>query len=300
MSLETSFGMQINKIRRGQKMPPIKNVLPLLFIVSSHLFASNTVEPQKEPQLYKDKNFALGVGISVVKFDTNIKSSSKVGNRSIYFDVEGNFNLPEISTVYSLYGAYRFNKNHSILMNYFSINRSSKVLSVDESYGDVASVKADVAVYDRSKFFNISYGYNLFRDSSGIVTLLAGLNAINLAYKIEMNGAIMLDNKTIPKNILFDENLFVPLPLIGLNFRYNYTKDFAVSTDVSFVAGAYKNVKAGILQTNFNVLYNITDHVGLLLGITYFDADIVIEKETLEHKVVYGYKGATAGLHFAF
>jgi len=291
--------MQTNMIQIREKVSQIKNILLLLLITSS-LLVGDAIEPQKEQQRHEDKNFALGVGVSVVKFDTNIKSSSKTGNRSVYLDIEGNFNLPEVATVYSLYGAYRFNKNHSILMNYFSVKRSSKALSINESYGDVVSVKADVDIYDRSKFFNLSYGYNLFRNNAGVVTLVAGVNAINLAYKVEMNGALMINGQATPKNIFIDENLFVPLPLIGLNFRYNYTKDFAISTNVSFVAGAYQNVKAGILQTNFNVLYNITDHIGLLLGITYFDADIMIEKETLEHRISYGYQGATVGLHFAF
>ncbi len=66
------------------------------------------------------------------------------------------------------------------------------------------------------------------------------------------------------------------------------------------VAGAYKNVKAGILQTSFNSIYNLTDHVGLLFGITYFDANIEIEKEDFNHILTYGYKGVTAGVYFAF
>ncbi len=277
-----------------------RKTVVLLLVLSPFAFAEEDFKTYDTQRLYESKDFALGVDVSLVRFDTNIKSSSKNSDRAIFFDVEGNFDLPEISTVYSIFGAYRFNDNHGLLLNYFSVKRSSNTLSIDESYGDVISVKADVNVEDRSKFLNLSYGYSFFHSNSGSVTFVAGLNAMNLAYKVEMQGELIIDGHRAPEKILFDENLFVPLPLVGLNFRYNYTKDFAVATNVSFVAGAYKNVKAGILQTSVNALYNVSDHVGLLLGLTYFDANIEIEKETLEHKVVYGYKGATAGVYFTF
>jgi len=281
-------------------MSIIKVFTIFLLVLPSLSFAEDNVTGFDTKRLYKSRDFALGVGVSLVKFDTNLKTTSKTGGRSVFLDIEGNLNLPEVATVYSFYGAYRFNSNHSILMNYFSVKRSSKALSIDETFGDTVTINANIDVQDRSKFFNLSYGYNLFRNKASTVTLIAGLNAMNLAYKIDIKGSLKVDGKLVSEGRLFDENLFVPLPLIGLNFRYNYSKDFAVSTNVSFVAGAYKNVTAGILQSSFNTMYNITDYFGLLLGITYFDADIRIEDEKLEHKIIYGYKGVTAGLYFAF
>ena len=41
-------------------------------------------------------------------------------------------------------------------------------------------------------------------------------------------------------------------------------------------------------------------NAGLLLGMTYFDADVTIDDENDVMDVSYGYDGALIGLHFAF
>ena len=224
------------------------------------------------------------------------------GKRPIYIDVEGNLGLPENSTVYDFYGAYRFNKKHSILIDYFFVNRSSSLIDAQKDFGDVIAIKAKVDIYDKSKFYNLSYGYNMYKKDNGAITLVAGLNVINMNYSIELNGNLTnKEGDTIAsKQSILPANFYAPLPLVGLNFRFNYTPRFSVATKIALVGGTYNEISAGILQSSLGALYAVSDHVGLILGLTYFDAIINIDNDAVNTKITYGYKGVSAGVHFAF
>lgn len=59
-------------------------------------------------------------------------------------------------------------------------------------------------------------------------------------------------------------------------------------------------VSAGVLQTSINARYKIASNIGVLIGITYFDAAVSIEDETNITDVSYNYDGGFIGLHFGF
>jgi hypothetical protein len=94
--------------------------------------------------------------------------------------------------------------------------------------------------------------------------------------------------------------VFAPLPLIGLDFLYNFTPRWGMNTKVAFVRGSYEDVSAGVLQTSVHALYSFTDHVGLVFGLAYFDADVEIEDDVEKIDISYGYDGGFVGMHFIF
>ena len=59
-----------------------------------------------EIELYDSERFALGIGAAVVKFDSKIKFTDKQSGDSLFLDPEGNLDLPELSHVTTIYGAY--------------------------------------------------------------------------------------------------------------------------------------------------------------------------------------------------
>ncbi len=275
-------------------------VLVLMTLTLSLFANESSVELENDKKNYDSKHFAIGVGVGVVKFNTNLKISPSDSGRSLFLDVEGNFDLPDMATVNIFYAAYRFNDNHSILINYFGVNRSTSTISIDQTFGDIYVLKANVDIYDKSKFYNLAYGYTLFRNQNGSIVFVAGLNTINLNYSLELKGELSKDGVPVSREQIINADVYAPLPLIGLNYKFKYTKKFAVSTKVSIVGGKYQNIKAAVLHTTISSIYNVTDHIGLRLGLSYFDATIAIDNPEAFYKVNYGYKGVNAGVHFAF
>ena len=86
----------------------------------------------------------------------------------------------------------------------------------------------------------------------------------------------------------------------GLNFGYSFTPKWTLFTEISVVGGSFGDVSASVLQTSINARYRFTEHVGLLIGITYFDAKITIDNETDITDITYGYNGGFIGMHFGF
>jgi hypothetical protein len=266
------------------------------------ILAMPTVQAGAEPdrvELYKNNRFALGVGAAIVKFDTAVKFTDKtrVNLNSIFIDAEGTLGLPEVSSVTTFYGVWNINPKHSIGFSYFNINRESSLVDIDENLEDVRVV-GDVAISDTTDFYRFNYGYALFNDDRSKIKLDVGIYGIDLKYTFEAEGEITQDGVTESKSIYEEAKVFAPLPLIGLDFWYSFTPRWSMNTRVAFVAGSYEDVSASVLQTGINAQYRFTDHIGLVFGLAYFDADIVIEDDIDKKDISYGYDGGFIGMHF--
>jgi hypothetical protein len=254
-----------------------------------------------QAELYKSQKFALGIGAAIVKFDTKLKFTDKtrINFDSIFLDPEGNFDLPELSSVTTYYAAWNINPRHSLGFSFFNVNRESTVLNIDETLEDVRIV-GDAKISDTTNFYQFSYGYTLFNDYRSKIKLAAGVYGLDLKYVFEAEGDVTIDGVTESGSIYEEAKVFAPLPMIGVDFWYAFTPRWALATKVTFVAGSYEDVSASVLQTGINAQYRFTDHVGLLFGLAYFDADVEIEDDFDKKDISYGYDGGYVGMHFMF
>ena len=254
-----------------------------------------------EQELHKTSRFALGIGAAIVKFDTKVKFTDKTRSTfdSIFIDPEGTLDLPETSSVTTFYGVWNINPRHSVFLSYFSVNRESSLLNIDETFEDVR-VQGNAKITDATNFYRFGYGYTLFSDYRSKIKLHAGIYGLDLKYVFEADGQLTRDGVTESGSIKEEAKVFAPLPLIGLDFWYAFTPRWGLATKVAFVAGSYEDVSAGVLQTSLNAIYSFTDHVGLTLGLAYFDADVTIEDDVEKTEIAYGYDGGFIGMHFMF
>jgi hypothetical protein len=272
-------------------------VILLPIFAASAAYANN----EAEQELYKSTNFALGIGAAIVKFDTKLKFTDKTRATfdSIFIDPEGNLDLPETSSVTTFYGAWNINPRHRIGFSYFSVNRESSLFNIDETLEDVR-IEGDVKISDATNFYRLSYGYTLFDDDRSKIKFHAGIYGLDLKYVFEAEGQITRDGVTTSGSINEEAKVFAPLPLIGLDMWYSFTPKWGISTKVAFVAGSYEDVSASVLQTSLNAQFRFTNHVGLVFGLAYFDADVIIEDNVDKKEIAYGYDGGFIGMHFMF
>jgi hypothetical protein len=254
-----------------------------------------------EQELHKTSRFALGIGAAIVKFDTKVKFTDKTRSTfdSIFIDPEGTLDLPETSSVTTFYGVWNINPRHSVFLSYFSVNRESSLFNIDETFEDVR-VQGNAKITDATNFYRFGYGYTLFSDYRSKIKLHAGIYGLDLKYVFEADGQLTRDGVTESGSIKEEAKVFAPLPLIGLDFWYAFTSRWGLATKVAFVAGSYEDVSASVLQTSLNAIYSFTDHVGLTLGLAYFDADVTIEDDVEKTEIAYGYDGGFIGMHFMF
>ena len=250
-----------------------------------------------QTDLYKSSKFALGIGTAIVRFDTNVKITDKQAGRRIYLDLEGNLDLPDVSAVTTFYGAYQFKPKHSVGFSFFSINRESEIFNIDKTLEDIRVV-GNSRITDTTNFYRLDYGYNLFNESHSRIDLMAGIYGLDLKYVFRADGEIIQDGVSNPGTIDEQAKVFAPLPLIGLNFRFRITDSWNFTTKVAFITGSHNDLSANVTQTSINALYQINQHIGFVMGLTYFDADVVIENDVKRQDISYGYDGAYIGMHF--
>jgi len=241
----------------------------------------------------------LGFGYAVVRFDTNVKFTDKTSGSSIFVDTEGTLGLPKVDTVPVLYGSYQISPKHGIGFSYFRVSRESSVFSIDENLEDI-QITGNVRFQDNTDFLNLFYSRLLFSDDRSSVRGLIGINSLDIRYVLEAEGTIEGLDGEIRNELREDTSILAPLPLFGLNLQYRFTPEWSITTKVSVVAGSYEETRAWVLNTAINSSYQINKHIGAVLGLAYFDADIVINEEDERTDINYGYDGLFIGVHGVF
>lgn len=241
----------------------------------------------------------LGIGAILARFNVSTKVTDKESGRSIFVDSTGTLGLPESDTVPVIYGSYRFSDKHAISFDYFRVTRESTFIDVDEIVGDYR-VTGNAKVSDDTQFLSISYGYTLFKNDSSRVHGLVGVNGLDIKYVLETEGSITPINSAITSASTETTRASVPLPMLGVDMWYTFTPRWGLATRVKFIAGDVDDVKALAWKTNVNALYRFSKHVGGILGIAYFDAEVDIDESRESTEVNYGYDGLTLGLRLAF
>ena len=252
---------------------------------------------EQSPEYTKESG--LGFGYAVVRFDTNVKFTDKATDSSVFIDTEGTLGLPEVDAVPVLYGNYQFTQKHGLGFSYFRVRRESSVISIDENLDDVR-ITGDVKFLDDTQFLNLFYSRVLFSDDRSSVQGLIGINSLDIRYVLEAEGTIEGLDDELRDELREDTSILAPLPLVGLNLRYQFTPKWGINTKVSLVAGSYDETKAWVLSTSINSTYQINKNVGAVLGLSYFDADIVINEDDERTDINYGYDGLFIGVHGVF
>jgi hypothetical protein len=252
-----------------------------------------------EQSTERKKGSGLGFGYAVVRFDTNVKFTNKATGRPIFVDAEGTLGLPKTDAVPILYGSYKFSPKHGIGFSYFRVNRKSSVFNIDENLDDVR-ITGEVRFRDDTEFLNLFYSRVLFSDDRSSVRGLIGINLMDIRYELEAEGTIEGLDAEIRDELREDTSILAPLPLLGLDLRYQFTPKWSVHTKVSLVAGSYEETKAWVLSTAINSTYRINENIGVVLGLSYFDADIDINEKDERTEINYGYDGLFIGLHGLF
>jgi len=241
----------------------------------------------------------IGLGYAVVRFDASVKFKNKQRNQSVFVDAEGTLGLPDWDAIQVLYGNYRFTNKHAIGFSYFQVRRESLFVNFDETLEDV-TITGTARFLDDTRFYNIYYAYTLFEDERSNILWKFGINALDIRYVLEAEGTITYEDMTIAATLREDMSVFAPMPLIGLDFWYAFTPKWGMSSSVFLVAGDFDNYRGWVASTNINARYKINKNFGAVFGLSYFDADIIIEDSLERTDVQYSYDGVFLGLHAVF
>lgn len=268
-----------------------------LFLVAIFCVLISNIVKAVEFSDESERHAGIGAGFGIVKFDSKFKFTNKETGNSVFVDPEGTLDLPEISNVNTFYAAYSFNKRHSIGFAHFRIDRESTFIDASLNFEDLILISGKASLSDKTRFYFLNYGYTWFADDRSRVSGVIGLYGLDLKYTFQVDGEIAIGGDTRTGTYKEDVSIFAPLPLFGLNFSWAFTPKWAVSTKVQLVGGSYEETSAGILSAAINARYKFSKHWGMLLGLTFFSAEVDIEDDKELQEIGYDYDGAFIGVH---
>jgi len=246
------------------------------------------------------RTLSIGVGVGIERFDTNVKFTDKSTGRKLFIDLEGTLGMPETDTVPILYGYWRINPKHGVGFSYYQIKRETSLLDIDENFGDW-TIKGDVNMADESRFYYLSYNYTVYHDDRSFVFLALGLNAIDLRYRLDVNGTVDFNNIAIASSE-FDKEVdqIAPLPLIGIDAWFALTPKWAFGTKLAVIGGSYDGISAQILEIKVRAKYAFNKRVGMSFGFNSFTSEIQIDDPDVLTDVNYGFSGFKVGIDLGF
>ena len=279
----------------------------LMLLVSMYSKISYAHETIEQFEVQQDR-FSFGVGVGLVRCDTNFRFTDKSSGISVFVDGEGTLGLPERESVPVFYSYYRFSKRHGISFSYFRVNREVTLLQVNESkdfpLGDltiVAGASARVTLNDESSFYDLSYNYTIFNDNRSYLFASIGLFGLDLTYSLNASGEITLQGIPVfGRNYRREASVFAPLPVFGIDAWYFFTPKWALGTKVALVGGSYQDITALVLDTTVKAKYQFAKNVGFTFGITYFNAEVTVDEPDFKAEVDYGFDGVALGIDMRF
>jgi len=199
-----------------------------------------------------------------------------------------------------LYGTFRLAKRYSIGFSAFNVRRTETHLDGTTSLGDY-TVTGDATLFDRSGFYHVAYRYSFLEDERSRVQGAFGIYGVDLEYRLDFMGQISyLGVPQTTVTLEREASVFAPLPMFGFDATFALTSKWWFGTRLGLVGGDFGDVSGAILDTAVRSGYEFSEHVGVVLGLEYFSADLTIDDSDLETEVAYRFDGLYLGLHFSF
>ena len=290
----------------GMKAMLVRTVISALacfagFFAAVHIASADEAAPEDE-QKFIDRTLSVGIGAGYMGFDTNFKFTEISSGQSVFVDAEGSLGLPEHETIPLIYGFWRPSEKHGLGFSYFNVRRQAQLLGIDESFGDL-DVVGDIYLTDQSRFYALTYNYTFFQDSRAFLFASFGINGIDLKYRLDAEGSLILDDEPIASGEYTESiNQIAPIPMIGLDAWFVLTPKWSFGAKASFIAGKFNDISALITGARIRAKYTFNRNVGVYFGLSYFDGDIKIEdkEDDLRTDIVYGFDGLFVGVDVGF
>jgi hypothetical protein len=259
--------------------------------------AQDTGDPDS---LTLGRTLSVGIAAGLMRFDTNFKITDRDSGVSVFLDAEGTLQLPETKVMPLIYGYWRPSPKHGLGFGYFSVRRDSELIAIDRNFDDL-NLNGRATLTDDTRFYSLTYNYTVFQDSRAFVFASFGIKAIDLEYQFDAIGQVSLHGEVIEFGSYSSTiDQFAPIPLAGIDAWFALTDKWSFGARAAFVAGDVSDVRAIITESSIRAKYEFNEHIGLFMGINYFDGDITINDADEKQEINYGFDGIMLGLDVGF
>lgn len=243
--------------------------------------------------------FGLGIAGGAMRFNSSYRLQRGSG-LPIFVSGEGTLGLDETVLVPIFYGEWNITPRHALGFHYFGVDREGSALAVNQEFGSL-SVDGLLQARDESSFYYLNYSYAFVADEDRFFRGTLGVYAVDLEFAFDAFGEIAIDDNPVTSGMYSDKvSQLAPLPMLGVQYANKWTERWLLAARFLFIGGEVNDLSGIIVDVSFAARYNLMKNAGLILGFSYFDADIDIRDGSKSQDIAYGYDGIFAGLDFRF
>jgi len=201
-------------------------------------------------------SFYVSSANSTVRFD----SRSIVG---VTLDSTQDLGMNSSDNIARLEANYRFNKTHSINLQWYDLERNGATnIGQEIEIGDppeTVPVGARVDSYLNTAIFKLGYNYSFYHNEKVELAVGGGLHIMDI--ELGVDGEVILGDPTsIASN---NSSVTAPLPVLGGKIAYAVTPalNWVAAVDLFFIAvGGYEGQ---FIDTNLNLEWLFSRHLGI-------------------------------------
>jgi hypothetical protein len=266
---------------------------------------SATAEDAGDGPVLSDKRarFALGVSWVHADFSTTFETVQKDPERRFFMSLEGDLGLPASSSVPSLQLLARVARKSYIAANLGRFDRSRTLLEIDEELhldDLVLEVDADVDLFFNVTDVDVAYGHAYVDDERVRVIGKFGLSLLDLDIGVLAEGSYRIGDISDEGSYELSASLIVPVPLVGVLFDVDLSPRWALTSSVELFYMPVSDITAKAWRAQIHVRYAFGRTVGMILGYSTFDIEVVEDTDLAKSTIAYTMNGFSAGLVFTF
>ena len=243
----------------------------------------------------EDRNWnRFSVQLSMFRPDINteVRLDPVAGPFGTSLDMESDLGLKDSDDLWQLDARLRFSKRFALEASYFEIGRSGQgTLSTAVDFGGTSfPLSADAETTFNTDILAASLRFSFIHNDS--MELAASLGA----YWMTVDAGIAVQALALSESA----DVGVPLPLMGMDFRYNFTPKLALNLRGRYFGIEIEDIDGSLTNFNVDLQYKLFDFFGVGLGYESFDFDVTSNNADFPGFLRFEYNGPKIFTTFQF
>ena len=236
-----------------------------------------------------EERFLFVGGVFLPALDRSVRVDNTSLGIGDEIDLEDDLGFDDTQTTFYGGGFWRFFPRHRFGVGYFRFKDETTATALrDLTIGDeVYPAGASLTSEFKFEIFPINYSYSFLKREKMELAGTIGLHWYRISFAVA--GSASLGTQDADAEITGKAN--APLPLLGLNFRYNFTPKWTASIVAQAFALSIGDFDGSLVNLGVRTEYWFFNHLGAGLALNGFRLDVEVDSSDWQGELEYKYFG---------
>ena len=236
-----------------------------------------------------EERFHFVGGVFLPALDTSVRVDNTnvgIGNE---INLQDDLGFDDSQTTVYGNGYWRFSPRHRIGAGYFRFKDDSSVTAQRKLQIGDEIFPAGASLFSEFKFeiFPVHYSYSFIKREKMEFSGTVGLHWYRVNFMV--GGSASLGKLDLDHEVTAKAN--VPMPLLGLAFKYNFTNRWAAGLHGEAFALSIGDYSGNLVNLSARTEYWFFNHFGAGLALNWFRLDLEVDKDEWHGELEYKYWG---------